>query len=56
MAAQLILCVAFFIALLAVLGVHMPGPWDFNPAGAAASQLQVLSCQQCTTSPLDAAS
>ncbi len=30
---QLVICVAFFIALLAVLGSKMPTAWDWNPNG-----------------------
>ncbi|EIE27477.1 hypothetical protein COCSUDRAFT_64250 [Coccomyxa subellipsoidea C-169] len=33
---QLVICVAFFIALLAVLGSKMPTAWDWNPNGACA--------------------
>ncbi len=36
---QLVICVGFFIALLAVLGSHMPAPWDFNPAGEDACSI-----------------
>lgn len=30
---QLVICVGFFIGLLAVLGSKMPTSWDFNPSG-----------------------
>ncbi len=30
---QLVICVGFFIALLAVLGSKMPTGWDWNPSG-----------------------
>ena len=33
-ATQLVICVGFFIALLAVLGSKMPTGWDWNPSGA----------------------
>lgn len=30
---QLVICVVFFIVLLAVLGSRMPAAWDFNVTG-----------------------
>ncbi|CAL8463500.1 g3034 [Coccomyxa elongata] len=46
---QLVICVGFFIALLAVLGSKMPTGWDWNPSGTCAlpASPQPLTYQMC---------
>lgn len=41
-ATQLVICVGFFIALLAVLGSKMPTGWDWNPSGAQQPLLAIM--------------
>lgn len=41
---QLVICVGFFIALLAVLGSRMPTAWDWNPNGMITKSEPIYEC------------